>query len=104
MDDDGSGFFVLQFRYPHLLEGRQTRQNASTDPNGIFPLWRSDYLDLHGSRSQGRYLPLNPIAYAREHGASSREHRIGVQVLPDIHVGSHYGEVSGLCYAWCFHA
>ena len=42
---------------PHLLESGQRSQDGSSDPDGVFPLWRSDDLDLHRLWGQvGQFL------------------------------------------------
>merc|ERR1712088_834488 len=33
---------------PHLLEGGEGRQDGSSDPDGVFPFWGSNDLDLNG--------------------------------------------------------
>lgn len=44
VDDGGAGLIVLLLTDPHLLEGGQRGQDGATDPNGIFPLRRSNDL------------------------------------------------------------
>jgi len=48
VNDARTGFVVLLFGDPHLLEGGQGGQDGTTDPYGIFSLGRSDNLDLDG--------------------------------------------------------
>jgi len=47
VDNGWAGLVVFLLADPHLLEGRQGRQDGSTDPDGVFSLWWSDDLDLH---------------------------------------------------------
>ena len=46
VDDAGAGLVVLLLRAPEVLEGRERRENRSTDPDGVLPLGRSNDLDL----------------------------------------------------------
>ena len=46
MNDTRAGFVVLLLRAPEVLEGRQRRENGTTDPDGVLALRRSDDLDL----------------------------------------------------------
>ena len=62
MDDAGTRFVILLLGYPHLLEGGQRSKDGSSDPDRVFPLWRSNDFDLHGGRSQGGDLLLHPVS------------------------------------------
>lgn len=46
VDDGGTSFIVFLFADPHLLEGRQRRQDGAADPDGVLALWRGN--DLSG--------------------------------------------------------
>ena len=46
VNDTRAGLVVLLLRAPEVLEGRQRRENRSTDPDGVLPLGRSNDLDL----------------------------------------------------------
>ena len=48
MDDGWSGFVIFLLADPHLLEGGQRGEDGTTDPDGVFSLWWSNDLDLHG--------------------------------------------------------
>merc|ERR1719223_1205933 len=52
VDNGGSALVVLLLGDPHLLEGRQGRQDGATDPYGVLSLGGSDDLDLDGGGSQ----------------------------------------------------
>ena len=96
VDDGWAGLIVLLLGDPHLLEGGERSQDGASDPYRVFPLGRSDDLDLHGGRGQGSDLLLHSVGDARVHGAASREHSVGIEVLTDVHVALHDGVVGGL--------
>ena len=96
MDNGWARFVVLLFGDPHLLEGGEGGQDGATDPYRVFPLWRSDDLDLHCGRGQGDDLLLHSVGDAGEHGGASGQNGVGVQVLTDVHVALHDGVVARL--------
>lgn len=104
MYDGRSALVVFGLRDPHLLERRQGRQDGPADPHGVFALGRRDRFDLHGGRRQRGDLFLHPVRDARVHGCTAGQHRVGVQVLPDVHVALHNGIVRGLVDAGRFHS
>lgn len=104
VDDRWAGLVVLLLADPHLLEGGERGQDGSSDPDGVFALWRGDDLDLHGGRRQGGDFLLHAVGDAREHGGASRHDGVGVQVLADVHVALHDGVVGGLVDAARLHA
>jgi hypothetical protein len=87
----------------HLLEGRERSKDGSSDPDRVFPLRRSDDLDLHGGRSQRGDLLLHSVSNTRVHGGTSGEHSVGVQVLPDVHITLHDGVVGSFMDSGGFH-
>merc|ERR1719478_321462 len=89
--DRRAGLVVLGLRDPHLLEGRQRREDGAADPHGVLALRRGHDLDLHGRRGEGRELLGHALADALEHGGAAREHDVLVQVLADVHVALHDG-------------
>jgi len=102
--DGGSGLVVFLFADPHLLECGQRGQDGSANPDGVLPFRRSDDLDLHRSRSEGSDLALHAVGYAGEHGRSSGQDRVGVQVLTDVNVTLHDGVVGRLVDSARLHA
>merc|ERR1711997_1235802 len=48
VDNGCAAFVVFLLGDPHLLEGGKGRQDGATDPDGVFPLWGSNDLDLNG--------------------------------------------------------
>merc|ERR1719228_916865 len=84
VDDGWTGLVVLLLADPHLLEGGEGGQDGATDPYGVFPLGWSDDLDLHAAGGKGGDLLLHPVGDSWEHGGTSRENGVGVQVLTDV--------------------
>ena len=81
MDDAGAGLIVLLLGDPHLLEGGEGSQDGASDPDGVFPLGRSDDLDLHGGRSHAGDLLLHTIGDTGVHGGATGEDSVGVEIL-----------------------
>ncbi len=81
-----ASFIVLLLGDPHLLEGRQRGQDGASDPDGVFALRRGNDLDLHGGRSQGSDFLGHALGNATEHGGTTRQHGVGVQVLADVDI------------------
>ena len=104
VNDSRSGFIVLLFADPHLLEGGERSQDGATDPHGVLPLWWSDDLDLHGRWSHGGELLLHPVGDSWEHSGSSGHDDVGVEILADIDVALHDAAVSCLVDAGKFFA
>ena len=70
MDNGWAALIILLLGDPHLLEGGKRSQDGATDPDGVFPLGRSDDLDLHGGRSQGGDFLLHTIGDTGVHGGA----------------------------------
>ena len=66
---------------PHGLEGGEGSEDGSSDPDGVFPLWWGDDLDLHGGRGEGGDLLLHAVGDTGEHGGATGQDGVGVQVL-----------------------
>lgn len=86
VDNGRTSLIIFLLTDPHLLECGQAGQDGAPDPNGILALWGSYDLDFHGAGCQGYDFPLHPVSNARVHGAASRQHSVGIQVLANIHV------------------
>ena len=56
VDNGGARLVVLLLGDPHLLESGEGSENGSANPDGVFALWGSDDLDLHGGRGKGNQL------------------------------------------------
>merc|ERR1719362_204606 len=78
--------------------------DEATDPDGVFPFWGSNDLDLNGGWSQGSNLLLHSVSNTRVHGGASRHDGVGVQVLPDVNIALHDGVVDSLVDAAGLHA
>lgn len=50
--DRGTALVVLLLRDPHLLEGREGREDGSSDPDGVLPLRGSNNLDLRAFKHE----------------------------------------------------
>merc|ERR1719323_63525 len=70
---------------------------------GVFPLRRSNDLDLNGGGSQGSDLLLHSVSNTRVHGGATGHDGVGVQVLPDVNIALHDGVVGGLMDTAGFH-
>ena len=96
MDDAGARFIILLLGDPHLLEGGERSKDGSSDPDRVFPLGRSNDLDLHGGWSKSGDLLLHPVGDSGEHSGSSGEDGVGVQILPDVNIALHDRVVTSL--------
>lgn len=96
VDNGWARLIVLLFGDPHLLEGGQGSQDGSTDPYGVFTLGWSNDLDLHCAGGQGGDFLLHAVSNTREHGGTTGQDGVGVQILTDIDIALHDGVVGGL--------
>ncbi len=104
VDDAGARLVVLLLGDPHLLEGGQRSQDGATNPDRVLTLRGSDDLDLHGGGSKGSELLLHSVSNAREHGGTTRQDDVSVEILTDINVALHDGVVGGLMDTSSLHA
>merc|ERR1739838_133247 len=88
----------------HMVEKVERGQDGSSDPAGVFPLWWGDDLDLHGWWGEGGDLLLHAVSDTWEHGGSSGQNGVGVQVLSDIDVAVHDAVVGALVDSSGFHS
>ena len=103
MDNGWAALIVLLLGDPHLLEGGEGSKDGSSDPDGVFPLWGSNDLDLDGGWSKSSDFLLHTVSNTGVHGGASGHDGVGVQVLPDINITLHDGVVSGLVDSARFH-
>ena len=78
------------------MEGGEVCEDGAADPYTVFPLGRSDDLDLHGWWDKSCDLLLHSVGDTWEHCATSRQNGLGVQVLPDVDVALEDRVVAGL--------
>jgi len=104
VDDRGTRFIVLLLGDPHLLERGEGGQDGASDPDGVFPLGRSDDLDLHRGRSQGGDLLLHSVGDSRVHGGTAGKDGVGVEILTNVDVAFHDAVVRRLVDTARFHA
>jgi len=96
VDDGWARLIVFLFGDPHLLEGGQRGEDGASDPDGVFPLWWGNDLDLHGWWGEGDDLFLHTVSDSGEHGGATRQDSVGVQVFTDVDIALHDGVVGGL--------
>ena len=96
MNNGGTRLVIFLLGDPHLLEGGEGGQDRPTDPDRVLPLRGSNDLDLHGGGSEGSQLLLHAVSDTREHGRSTGQDNVAIQVLTDIDIALHDGVVRGL--------
>merc|ERR1712107_767045 len=104
VDNGWAAFVVFLLGDPHLLEGGEGRQDGATDPDGVFPFWGSNDLDLNGGWGKSGDFLLHTISNTGVHGGATGHDGVGVQVLPDVNIALHYGVVGGLVDTAGFHS
>merc|ERR1719300_2293809 len=104
VDDGWAALIVLLLGDPHLLEGGEGSKNGASDPDRVFPLWRSNDLDLDGGWSKGSDLLLHTVSNSGVHGGASGHDSVGIEILTDINIALHDGVVGGLMDTTCFHS
>merc|ERR1719148_568065 len=104
VDNGWAALVVLLLGDPHLLEGGKGRQDGTSDPDGVFPLWGSNDLDLNGGWGKSGDLLLHTISNTRVHGGAAGHDGVSVQVLPDVNIALHDGVVGGLVDSAGFHS
>merc|ERR1719493_314734 len=104
VDNGWAAFVILLLGDPHLLEGGQGSQDGASDPDGVFPLWGSNDLDLNGGWGQGSDLLLHPVSNTGVHGGATRHDGVGIQILTDVNIALHDGVVGGLMDTAGFHS
>mgnify|MGYP001213055122 CR=1 FL=1 len=104
VDNGWAALVVLLLGDPHLLEGGKGRQDGASDPDGVFPLWGSNDLDLNGGWGKSGDFLLHTISNTGVHGGASGHDGVSVQVLPDVNIALHDGVVGGLVDSAGFHS
>lgn len=89
MDDGRTGFVVFGLGDPHSLEGGEGRKNRTTNPDGVSSLGGSNDLDLHGRGSKGGDFLGESFGNTGEHGSTTREDDVVVEILSDIDITLH---------------
>jgi len=103
MNDSGTSLVEFLLGDPHFLEGGERSQDGASDPDGVFPLGRSDDLDLHGGWSHAGNLLLHTIGDTGVHGGTTGQHGVGIEILTDIDVTLHDGVEAAFLDADDFH-
>merc|ERR1719275_592050 len=104
VDNGWAALVVLLLGDPHLLEGGKGRQDGTSDPDGVFPLWGSNDLDLNGGWGKSGDFLLHTISNTGVHGGAAGHDGVSVQVLPDVNIALHDGVVGGLVDSAGFHS
>ena len=78
------------------MEGGERGKDGASDPYRVFPLGRSNDLDLHRWWCEGGDLLLHTVGDARVHCATTGENGVGVEILTDVDVALHDGVVASL--------
>merc|ERR1711976_779644 len=75
--------------------------DGTPNPHRVLALWWCDDLDLHRGGSECRQLLRHAFADAREHGITSGQHNIRVQIFADVQITLHDGLEGGVMDAAC---
>ena len=70
----------LTQHYEYLLESTQWCKDRTSDPNTVFAFRWSNHLDLHATWSKSSYFFTHSVCNSREHGRSTTEHNISIQI------------------------
>jgi len=103
VDNARTRLVVFLLGDPHSLEGGEGSEDGATDPDRVLTLRRSDDLDLHGGRSKGGEFLGHTVSDTSEHGCTTGEDGVSVEVFTDIDVALHDRVVSGFVDTLCFH-
>merc|ERR1719175_167483 len=103
MNDTGTSLVEFLLRDPHFLKAGERSQDGASDPDGVFPLGRSDDLDLHGGWSHAGDLLLHAVSDTGVHGGTAGQDSVGIKILADIDVALHDGVEAALLEADDFH-
>merc|ERR1719357_1811800 len=104
VDNGWAAFVVFLLGDPHLLEGGEGSKDGASDPDGVFPLWRSNDLDLDGGWSKSSDFLLHTVSNTGVHGGASRHDSVGIKILTDVNITLHDGVVGGLMDTAGFHS
>merc|ERR1712038_1427003 len=104
VDNGWTALIVFLLGDPHLLEGGEGSKDGASDPDRVFPLWRSNDLDFDGGWSKSSDFLLHTVSNTRVHGGASRHDSVGVKILTDVNITLHDGVVGGLMDTAGFHS
>merc|ERR1712106_292972 len=91
VDNGWAALIIFLLGDPHLLEGGQGSKDGASDPDGVFPLWWINDLDLDGGWGKSGDLLLHTVSNAGVHGGASGHDSVGVQILTDVNIALHDG-------------
>merc|ERR1719508_490929 len=104
VDNGWAALIIFLLGDPHLLEGGEGSKDGSSDPDGVFPLWGSNDLDLDGGGSKSSDFFLHTVSNTGVHGGASGHDSVGIEILTDINITLHDGVECGLMDATGFHS
>ena len=104
MDKAGAKFLIVLFDDAHILEGGEGSHYRASKPYRVLALWWGDHLDIHVGWGERNKFPTHTVCKAWEHGGTSREDDVGVQVLTDVDVTPLDRVVGGLMDTRLFHS
>merc|ERR1719508_616869 len=104
VDNGWAALIVFLLGDPHLLGGGEGSKDGSSDPDGVFPLWGSNDLDLDGGGGKSSDFLLHTVSNTGVHGGASRHDSVGIEILTDINITLHDGVIGGLMDAAGFHS
>jgi len=103
VDDGWTSFIVVGLGDPHGLESGEGSKDGTSDPDGVFSLWWSNDLDLHGGWGKTGDFLLHSVGNTWVHGGTSGKDVVSVKILTDVNVALHDGVVGGLVDTSSFH-
>ena len=97
-------FIVFLLRDPHLLEVWVGSQDGATNPDRVPPFWWSNHLDFHLRWRKSSDLFFHSVDKTREHGRTTRQHGVSIQIFPDVVITFHDGVIAGFMDTNTFHS
>ena len=96
VDDGRTRFIILLLGNPHPLKNGEGSKDGASDPCTVFPLRKSNDLDIYCWRSNSCDLFLHPVSDAWEHCATSTQHNVSIQISSEVCRTTHDGVVADL--------
>ena len=96
VNDTRAALVVLLLRAPEVLERRERSENRTTDPDRVLALGRGDDLDAHARGRERGELFLHTVGDTGEHGGTTGEDDVAVEIATDIEIALVDGVVTVL--------
>ncbi|KAF7818951.1 Fumarate reductase [Senna tora] len=87
----------------YLLERAERCQNGTSNPDTVLPLWWCHHFNFHATWCQCCNLLAHPISNAWEHGGTTTQDNVTIEILPNINITLHDGVISCFVNASSFH-